>query len=123
MTDTTNPATIELPLEKPSPTPEVIDKQLDAISKHADKNERLAWIRKMKKLQELVTTLEPFEQQIFEIIMKKQPIVDEINDIRNELVKVCIHPKDSLAHLDTHAICKFCNRKISLPEVDTGDDE
>lgn len=111
-----------LPQNAPSPTPETMEKQLEAISKHADKNERLSWIRKKKKLEELVDLLIPFEERIFAIILEKQPIVDEIAELRSEMVKVCIHPKTTLAHFDTYVLCKFCDRKLSLPVV-TEDDE
>lgn len=109
------------PLTPPQPTPEltpeVMNKQLDTIAKHADKNERISWNRKMSKLHDLVDAVAPFEERIMQILLEKQPLVDQINDLRAEMVRDCVHPKDMLVHHATSAECKFCNRKISLPNV------
>lgn len=117
-----SPTPSAMPLQRPTPTPEVAAKQLDAIALHAEKNERLSWTRNYKKLQGLVTELAPYEEKMLELILAKQNIVDEIAVLRESMVKICVHPKDSLAHHDTYAECRFCNRKISLPAVTLTDE-
>lgn len=113
---------IELPTERPTPTPEAQIRHIETISKHPDKNERIAWSRKNKKLIELVDELAPFEERIFQIILEKQPLMDQIAELRAEMVKVCVHPKDQLIHQMTHVHCKFCNRNISLPNIAESDE-
>ena len=43
------------------------------------------------------------------------PIMDEINALRSEMVKECVHPIDDLVYKETHIECKFCNGKIGVP--------
>ncbi len=97
---------------------ELQKKQLDAVANHRNKNEKLSFTRKIKKLEELVETIKPIEDQILELFLKKQPILDEITVMRNEMAKECTHPADYLVHKGDHIICKFCDSKIGLPKVD-----
>jgi len=48
------------------------------------------------------------------LIAKKQPIYDEMQEIREVMVDECIHPFDFLEVKDDHVLCKFCNRKLKL---------
>lgn len=88
--------------------------QLEDVSKHSDKNERLSWNRKKQKMQGFIKELEPIQEEMLKLIQKKQPILDKIEELRAVMVKECIHPIDYLAHKETHIECKFCNSKIRI---------
>ena len=89
-------------------------KELAEVSKNADKNQRLAWRRKKKRIDELIESLQPYEQKKLDIILEMQPIMDKIAIIRAEMVKECVHPLDYLSHKGTHIECKFCKSKIRV---------
>lgn len=89
--------------------------ELEEIAKIADKNQRLSWRRKRKRMDDLLEKIKPIEEKILALIMEKQPIMDEVEDVRQKMVKECIHPKEDLVHYGTHLHCKFCNRKLSRP--------
>ena len=87
----------------------------EMISNHADRSEKTAWKRKHENMQKLIGTLKPIEEKILKIIYEeKQPILDQINELRNEMVKECIHPFDFLVEKDGYVECKFCNKKIKI---------
>lgn len=98
-------------------TPELKAKHIAAVASHPGKNEKLAWKRKVKKMDDLIEKVGEVEKEIMALVLKKQPTLDEIAVLRAEMVKECIHPKDHLVHLDTYLICKFCNSKISIPRI------
>lgn len=97
-------------------TEDDIEKQLKNVSRYRDKNAKLAWRRKRKKMDELLEEVRPIEEQILELVKQKQPIYDKIEDLRMEMIKECVHPYESLAHKGTHIECKFCKTKIRLNE-------
>jgi hypothetical protein len=111
-------------------TPELAAKHIAAVAAHHGKNEKLAWKRKVKKMMGLIDEVGVVEQEILELVLKKQPTLDEIAILRAEMTKECIHPKDHLVHLTTCLMCKFCDKRISIPrilkaespEVDEGED-
>lgn len=88
------------------------------LRSHFDKADLLAWKRKEKKLNEIIENkLKPLEDKILEIQMLKQPIFDEMNEIRKEMVDTCIHPENYLVEIDNSIIlCKFCNKKLKFYE-------
>ena len=90
--------------------------ELEAVSKDADKNMRLAWRRKEKKMEELLENLEPLNQESLDLMSRKQPILDEITELRTKMVHECVHPTKLLVHKGTHIMCKFCNKKLSIHE-------
>jgi small-conductance mechanosensitive channel len=96
---------------------EIQKKQLEAVSNHRNKNEKLSFNRKIKKLEELVEAVKPLEEEILKLFLQKQPLMDEISELRNEMVKECIHPLNYLIHKGDHILCKFCDAKISLPKI------
>ena len=98
-------------------TPELAAKHIAAVAAHHGKNEKLAWKRKVKKMMGLIQDVGVVEQEILELVLKKQPTLDEIAILRAEMTKECIHPKDHLVHLGTYLVCKFCDRKISIPRI------
>jgi hypothetical protein len=92
------------------------NRQLDKISRFADKNQRLSFKRKGERMQKLLDRISPIEKQILELILEKNPIMDEIDKVRRGMVHECVHPRDHLAHKGTHVQCKFCAKEIGLNE-------
>lgn len=90
------------------------DSKCKKIIAFKPKNERIAWIRKMDKMQQLIKTMEPIEDVILAKIAEKQVIMDEITELRKLMVKDCIHPIDMLVDKQTHIVCKFCNDKLRV---------
>lgn len=97
--------------------------QLETISDFATRNEKVSWDRKMNNMVSLLSQLTPIEEAILELTAKKNPILDQIAALRTVMVEECVHPYTHLVHKVTHAECKFCNKRISLPSVDSQSDE
>lgn len=89
-------------------------RELQEVSKFADKNQRLSWRRKRKRIDELITRLEPFQEKKLELILDMQPLMDDIEAVRTKMIDECVHPLDHLIHKGTHIECKFCNSKIKI---------
>jgi hypothetical protein len=95
---------------------EIINKIVNA----KPKNERIAFTRKLKKIQELVKSLEPIEQKIMDITLnEKYPIMDEIQTLRLTMIKECVHPKETLIYFrepdgEEYIQCKFCNTRLAV---------
>lgn len=89
---------------------------LKAVSNFKTKNEKLAFNRRQKKIEDLVQELEPLNDSLMKIQADRQKIIDVITELRQQLIKECVHPKNSLIHKDTFIECKFCNAKISIPK-------
>ncbi len=88
------------------------------ISNIATRSEKTSWNRKLENMIKLTTQLAPIEDKILDIILKeKQPIVDQVNDLRHSMVNECVHPYDYLLFQEKHVLCKFCNRKLSITNV------
>lgn len=90
------------------------NKELSEVAKHADKNQRLSWRRKKKRIDELLERIEPLQQKKLDIILEMQPILDQIEEVRVKMVEECVHPIDYLVHKGTHVECKFCKSKIKV---------
>ena len=87
------------------------------IVNHVPKNMRISWNRKRDKLTIIVAeNIQPIEEKILELTMEKQQYVDDVISLRDELIKECVHPRDSLVSKDDHVLCKFCNKKIRINE-------
>lgn len=95
-------------------TPEEADRRrlFEGIITAADRSSRTAWDRKMRKMQKLLRRLEPIEEQILELQAQKIPIYDEIQAIRQDMVRECVHPYDYLVEKDGYVYCKFCEARI-----------
>lgn len=93
-------------------TEEDVKKDLTKVAGFADNAEKLAWRRKLKKMELLLEELQPIEDKILELYMKKIPIMDKVDAIREGMSLECIHPKEYLVHRGTHVECKFCNKLI-----------
>lgn len=89
-----------------------------AIGSHAIKGEVAAWTRKRKSIERVVaTSIRPLEDQIIAANAALQPLYDQLNTMRAEMVEFCIHPIDMLAYKGDHVICKFCGAKLNAPNV------
>jgi hypothetical protein len=88
---------------------------LETISNNPSRSEKMAWNRKMDNMVKLFTEIQPIEQQILELISKKGPIMDKIDLLRQDMTSECVHPFEYLVFKDDHCLCKFCNRKICIP--------
>lgn len=92
--------------------------KIDKIINAKPKNERIAFARKVKKMEELTESLEPIEAKILEIVLnEKYPIMDEIEELRATMIKECVHPKEFLVFHSyegesPYVECKFCNAKL-----------
>lgn len=92
-----------------------IEEDLNKISSYKRKNERLAFIRKRKKLEGLVDKLKPIEDKVLEIYTnERNPVMEEIQALRSVMIKDCVHPKDMLVHKGVYVECKFCQSKLLL---------
>jgi hypothetical protein len=88
----------------------------ETISNVATRNEKVSWNRKMDNMQTLIEKINPLEDQITELIAQKQPIMDGIQSLRQEMVNNCVHPFDHLIVKDDHVVCKFCFKKFVVNE-------
>lgn len=91
------------------------ERDLKVVSNIKDKNEKLSWSRRQKKIEEMVVEMQPIEDQILALSAQRQVILDKIQVLRKQMVKECIHPRNSLVHKNTFIECKFCNAKLSIP--------
>ena len=85
---------------------------LESIANFSDRNSKMAWERKMSRMQRLLQKIQPIEEEIIKLQAKKVPIYDEIQSIREDMVRECIHPFDYLIEKDGYVYCKFCEAKI-----------
>ena len=89
---------------------------LEYISNFSTRSDKTSWNRKIDNMVTLIARLKPIEDKILDIMLKeKQPILDEIQQLREVMLKECIHPYDNLILKSDHVHCKFCNRKIGIP--------
>jgi len=90
---------------------------LESIANHANRSEKTAWKRKLKNMEGLLDELRPIEEKILTIIAEeKQPMLDKIADLRSVMVKECIHPYEHLIKKDGFIECKFCGKKMRVPD-------
>lgn len=90
---------------------------IEVVCNHAKRSEKTSWNRKMDNMVKLMAKLRPIEQQIQELQVAKMPIIDEITDLRLQMVKECVHPYEYLVLNTNNITCKFCEKKIGLPNV------
>jgi predicted nucleic acid-binding Zn-ribbon protein len=88
----------------------------EEISNIANRSEKTSWNRKMDNMVRLLAEIKPIEDQIIDLQEKKIPIFDEIQRLRKEMVRDCVHPYEYLLVESDRVICKFCERKLSLPD-------
>jgi hypothetical protein len=92
-----------------------MERDLKNVAGIKDKNEKLSWTRRQKKIEEMVDEMQPIVEKILELTATRQEYLDKIQVLRKQMVKECIHPKNSLVHKGTFIECKFCNAKLSIP--------
>lgn len=89
---------------------------LETISNHANKTEIATWNRKRKAIERVIEVhIRPLEDKILELNGALLPHYDQLNKLRTDLVKFCVHPIDMLIFKDTHIECKFCMAKLAVP--------
>lgn len=89
-----------------------VAKEMADVSKFADKNQRLSWRRKKTRMENLLKELEPLNEEALQLVLRKQPILDKVETVRQKMILECVHPSDYLVHKGTHILCKFCGNKI-----------
>ena len=90
----------------------------EEISNNANRSEKTSWNRKMDNMVKLLAAIRPIEEQIIALHEKKIPIFDEIHALRKIMLQECVHPYEYVLVEKDHAVCKFCERKISLPSIE-----
>lgn len=89
---------------------------LEAVSNTSNRSEKTSWNRKMDNMVKLLARLRPIEEKILRIIREeKQPVLDEVEVLRQMMVKECVHPYEHLVLKEDHILCKFCDKRISIP--------
>lgn len=94
----------------------------ETISSAANRSEKTSWNRKMDNMVSLMAKLQPIEDQIIELQSQKLPILDDINELRQMMLKECVHPYEYLVVDEDHVTCKFCNKRMRLPNVNTDEE-
>ena len=92
-----------------------VRRMLEAVANNANRSEKTSWNRKENNMVKLISELAPLEEEILELMAKKNVIIDRINVLRQAMVTECIHPFDKLVYHDDHIVCKFCNKRLSIP--------
>lgn len=89
---------------------------LETVSNASNRSEKTSWNRKMDNMVKLLARLRPIEERILQIIQEeKQPVLDEVEALRQMMVKECVHPYEHLVLKEDHVLCKFCDKRISIP--------
>ncbi len=88
----------------------------EAIANASTRSEKTSWNRKMDNMVKLLAKLRPIEEQVLELQSLKMPIFDEVQILREVMVKECVHPYQHLVLKDDHVLCKFCNKRIRIPD-------
>ena len=65
---------------------------------------------------EYVMNITDVEDKIIALQLERQEHLDRIQELRRQMIKECIHPKNLLAHRGTFISCKFCNANLSIPK-------
>ena len=93
------------------------DRQIkEAIANSPNRSEKTSWNRKMDNMVKMLATLRPIEEKIIELQAQKMPIFDEVQTLRNMMVNTCVHPYEYLAVHADHVECKFCGKRIRIPD-------
>jgi hypothetical protein len=101
--------------ENETPEETLIRQQLETVASNATRSEKTSWNRKMDNMVKLIAVLRPIEEQILDLMAQKMPVIDSVTVLRAQMVKECIHPIDSLVYKDDHIACKFCEKRIGIP--------
>lgn len=88
----------------------------ESVANNPNRSEKTSWNRKMDNMVKKLALLRPIEEQIIDLQAQKMPIFDEIQELRADMVKECVHPYEYLAVHDAHIECKFCGKRIRIPD-------
>lgn len=93
--------------------------QMEVIASMASRNEKISWDRKMDNMVKLIASIRPIEDSIMELMITKQPILDDISNLRTEMVTTCVHPADQLVvntcdPTNEYVECKFCLKRMKV---------
>lgn len=115
--------------ENETETEATIRRILEMVANHASRPEKTSWGRKRDNMEAMVRQLRPLEDKVLEIYASMMPIKDDIEGLRQEMVKDCIHPFDLLKYKTDEqghdfVECKFCEKRMRpVNFVDLEDDE
>ena len=109
--------------ENETPEQARVRQLLETIANNSDRSEKTSWNRKMDNMIKLIAKLRPIEEQILDLESRKLPIIDEVQELRQLMIKECVHPYDHLTYFEDHMKCKFCERNISVPRDFLSDEE
>lgn len=84
------------------------------IHQQSTQLDKTSWQRKYDNLQKLVKQVNDLADQMSEIEALKIPIIDQIAELRQQMVQECIHPVEMLVEHEDCTICKFCDKRINL---------
>lgn len=104
--------------EGETPEQAEIRRRLEAIADNATRSEKVSWDRKMDNMVSLIAKLKPIEEQILDLMVQKQPIIDEIALLRKDMVRECVHPYTHLVHRGEVVECKFCFKQFKVLDND-----
>lgn len=92
---------------------------LETIADNATRSEKVSWDRKMDNMVKLLARLRPIEDQIVDLMAQKAPLMDDVQALRKEMVKECVHPYTHLTfdQNDETIVCKFCERRFAIREL------
>lgn len=104
--------------EQETPEQAKVRRDMETVADFAPRSDKVAWQRKYNNMQTLIDEMEPINVKIRELIAEKQPILDQIAELRAIMVQECIHPYDMLEHVgDSNVTCKFCGRVIHVVDA------
>ena len=85
----------------------------EKIANTANRSEKTSWNRKMDNMVKLMARLSPVEEKILDIIKEeKNPILDDIAEVRKTMIVECVHPIEYLVEDGDIVRCRFCEKKI-----------
>lgn len=76
-----------------------------------------SWDSEVKVLETLVEKANELSDNLLLLREAQLLKIEEIMQLREVMVKDCIHPADHLVHFGTHIRCKFCETKLSIPKI------
>lgn len=91
----------------------------ESIANHATRSEKVSWERQYGNLQRILEDeMNPLENQILDLMVKKNEIFDRIVVLRDELILNCIHPFEMVAQDGEGKYhCKFCNKRLKNHDI------
>lgn len=89
-------------------------RERETISNVATRSEKVSWERQYGNLQTMLEKeLQPIENEILALMVKKNEVFDRMVVLRDELILNCIHPYE-LVTANEHGdfTCKFCEKRL-----------